>query len=118
VLPRGNRGPTGDDDAKLPDLAFRGVVFGCVAIGVVSGLMGAWPLFFAFPGITLHLILSALLGGMLTVALLRRRARRAPHGLVLALAGLLTFAIFAVLPLILFFERSSLAANLLFRRAI
>jgi hypothetical protein len=92
----------------LPDLAFRGALFGCVAVGLVSGFMGAWPLFFVYPGFTLHLILSAVLGVMLTVALGRRRRQLSP-ALVMLIAGTLTFAIFSILPLFLYSQRSSLA---------
>jgi len=107
--------PADDHDDRVSDLAFRGAVFGCVAVGLVSGCMGDWPLFFAFPGFALHLILSAVLGAMLAVALCRwrLRPRTAP---VLVIAAALTFVIFSVLPLYLFFQRSCPAAKLLFRR--
>ena len=107
--------PTNDPDGKSLDHAFRGALLGCVGVGVLSGVTGVWPLFFAFPQFTVHLVLSALLGVALTTMLVRYRGGRLSAEAIMAIAGVLTFVFFAALPLYLFFGRSSWAAKLLFR---
>ena len=106
--------PTEDRHDKSFSLAFRGAVLGCVAVGVVSGAMGVWPLFFAFPPFAVHLALATLLGAALTSTLERYRSHALSPIAIVAIAGTLTFAIFAALPLYLYFHRSIWPAGLLF----
>ena len=106
--------PTDDHDGKSLNLALRGALFGSIGVGLVSGAMGVWPLFFAFPQFTIHLVMSALLGTALTVMLVRCRKRLLPAEAIMAIAAVLTFVIFAMLPLYLFFHGSSSAARFLF----
>jgi ABC-type dipeptide/oligopeptide/nickel transport system permease subunit len=106
--------PIDGHDGKSLSLALRGALFGCVGIGVVSGVMGVWPLFFAFPQFTVHLVVSALLGAALTTMLTRHCKRPLSDETIMATAAVLTLVLFAVLPLYLFFHRSSWAARLLF----
>jgi hypothetical protein len=106
--------PTDDNYGKSLSLAFRGALFGCIGVGVVSGVMGVWPLFFAFPPLTVHLVLSALLGAALTALITRARKRALSAQAVMAMAAALTFVFFAALPFYLFFHRSSWAGGLLF----
>ncbi len=106
--------PTEDRHGKSLSLAFRGAVLGSIAVGVVSGAMGVWPLFFAFPPFAVHLALATLLGAALTSMLERHRTHPLSPIAIAAIAGILTFAIFAVLPLYLFFHRSIWPAQLLF----
>jgi hypothetical protein len=89
-------------------------VLGCVAIGVISGVMGVWPLFFAYPPFTVHLVLSALLAAALTAMLERLCKHPLPATAVMAIAVLLTLVIFATLPLYLFLNPSTWPAGLLF----
>ena len=76
-----------------------GAVAGCFGVGIVSGVMGVWPLFFAFPPSIAYLVVSALLGAALTalLALLWRRPLSAVA--IMAIAAVLTFLLFAALPL-------------------
>ena len=94
--------------------AFIGAMYGCIAIGVVSGVMGAWPLFFAYPPLAVHFALSAPLGMALTAAIGRFLGRPLAAWAAVAIAALSTFAIFAVLPAFLYFHRSTWPAALLF----
>lgn len=107
--------PTDDRPDKSLSLAFRGGVLGAVAVGVVSGAMGVWPLFFAFPPAAIHLALSTLLGAALTSMLERHRTHPLPAAATVAIAGVLTFVIFAALPIYLYLHRSVWPAELLFR---
>jgi len=104
----------GGDHSKSLDLALAGAMYGCVAVGLVSGVMGVWPLFFAYLPLTVHLALSALLGAALTALVERHLKRPLPAAAIMAVAAALTFAIFAVLPLYLFLHRSIWPAGLLF----
>jgi hypothetical protein len=105
---------TEDRHGKSLSLALRGAVLGCLGVGVVSGAMGVWPLFFAYPPFTVHLVLSTLLGAALTAMLERLGKRPFSAIAVVVLAAILTFLIFAALPLYLFFHRSTWPAELLF----
>jgi len=107
--------PTEEDRyGKSLQYSFFGAMFGCIAVGIVSGAMGVWPLFFAYLPLTVHLALSALLGAALT-NLLPRLSRRPPSPrLLVVAAATLTFLIFAALPLYLFFNRAVWPAELLF----
>jgi hypothetical protein len=91
--------PAPDRFGEVFGLAFSGAVFGCLAIGVVSGVMGIWPLFFAFPLFTAHLVLSTLLAAAATATSSRRW--RWPSSAIgtMAIAGALTLLFFATLPL-------------------
>jgi len=106
--------PPDDRDGKSLDLALFGAMFGGIAVGIVSGFMGAWPLFFAYLPFTVHLALSGLLAAALTAALERRCKRPLSPRLIMTIAAVLTFAIFAALPFYLFFHRSIWPAGLLF----
>ena len=106
--------PVDDRHGKSLSLAFRGALFGCLGVGVISGVMGVWPLFFAYPPFTVLLALSTLLGAALT-SMLERFFEHALSALtVMAVASILTFVIFAALPLYLFFHPSTWPAELLF----
>jgi len=96
------------------DNAFKGAMYGCVAVGAISGAMGAWPLFFAYLPLTVHLALSAALGTALTGAIERAVHRPLAPPKVIAIAAALTFAIFALLPAYLYFHRATWPAALLF----
>jgi hypothetical protein len=96
------------------DDAFKGATYGCIAVGIASGAMGAWPLFFAYLPLTVHLALSAALGTALTGAIERFVRRPLGPPSAIATAAALTFAIFALLPAYLYFHRSIWPAALLF----
>ena len=89
-------------------------MLGCAGVGFVSGVMGVWPLFFAYPPFTVHLVLSALLGAALTPRLERLWKRPLSDTVIRSIAAILTIVIFAALPLYLFFHRSVWPAELLF----
>ena len=89
-------------------------MLGSLGIGVISGVMGVWPLFFAYLPFTVHLALSALLGAALTSMLEHHREQPLPSVAIVAIAFILTFVIFSTLPLYLFFHRSMWPAELLF----
>jgi hypothetical protein len=76
--------------------------------------MGIWPLFFAFLPFTVHLVLSALLGAALTTMMEHLRKRPSSAVRIMVVAATLTFAIFSVLPLYLFFHQSTWPAVLIF----
>jgi hypothetical protein len=106
--------PTTNDYGKSLGLALAGSVFGCLGVGVVSGVMGVWPLFFAFPPFTVHLVLSALVGGAATAMLARFWRRPLSAIVIMAIASVLTFLFFAALPLYFFLRDSGRAGGLLF----
>jgi hypothetical protein len=106
--------PTEDRHGKSLSLALRGAVLGSLGIGIIGGMMGVWPLFFAYPPFTVHLVLSMLLGAAVTTMLERLSKRPFSALAIMALASILTFVIFAALPLYLFFHRSTWPAELLF----
>ena len=89
-------------------------MLGCAGVGVISGMMGAWPLFFAYPPFTVHLVLSALLGAALTPRVECLWKRPLSETAIKSIAAFLTTVIFAALPLYLFFHRSTWPAELLF----
>jgi hypothetical protein len=106
--------PTEDRHGKSLSLALRGAVLGCLGIGIISGGVGVWPLFFAYPPFTVHLVLSALLGAAVTTMLEHLRKRPFSAMAVVTIAATLTLVIFAALPLYLFLHRSTWPAELLF----
>ena len=106
--------PPANDYGKSLGLGLTGAVVGCLWVGIVSGVMGVWPLFFAYPPVTVYLVLSALLGAVAT-AMLARLWRRPLSGVaIMAIASVLTFVFFAALPLYFFLQGSSRAGGLLF----
>ena len=109
--------PVDDRHGKSLSLAFRGALFGCLGVGVISGVMGVWPLFFAYLPFTVHLALSTLLGAALTTMLERQCKRPLSPLSVVVTAAILTVVIFSVVPLYLFFHRSIWPAELLFSLA-
>jgi hypothetical protein len=106
--------PDNDRGGKSLDLALNGAMYGSVAVGVATGFMGIWPLFFAFLPFTVHLVLSALLAAALTTMLERFGNRPPSAARIMVTAAALTFAIFSVLPLYLFFHQSTWPAVLIF----
>jgi hypothetical protein len=106
--------PARDRLGKIFGVAFSGAMFGCMAIGVVSGVMGVWPLFFAFPLFTAHMVLSALAGAAAAATLARRWRRELSAIAIMAIAGALTFALFAALPLCFVLLVPGRAGGLLF----
>jgi hypothetical protein len=106
--------PVSNDFGKSFGLGLTGAVVGCLGVGIVSGVMGVWPLFFAFPPFTVHLVLSALVGAAATAMLARLWRHPLSPVMVMALAAVLTFLFFAALPLYFFIHGSSRAGGLLF----
>jgi hypothetical protein len=106
--------PAGNDYRKSFGLGLSGAVFGCLGVGVVSGVMGVWPLFFAFPPFTVHLVLSALVAAVATALLARLWRRPLSAVVIMAISAALTFLFFAALPLYFFIHGSSRAGGLLF----
>jgi hypothetical protein len=106
--------PPDDRYGKSLDLALNGAMYGCVAVGIATGFMGIWPLFFAYLPFSVHLVLSALLGAALTTMLERLCKRPLPAARIMVIAAALTFAIFSVLPLYLFFHQATWPAKLMF----
>jgi hypothetical protein len=99
---------------KSLSLGLSGAVIGCLGVGLVSGLMGDWPLFFAFPMFTVHLALSALVGAAMTAMLARLWKRPLSDVAIMAIAAILTFVLFAALPLYLFLRGAGQPGGLLF----
>jgi hypothetical protein len=91
--------PVDDPYGKALGQALNGAVFGCLFVGIVSGFLGAWPLFFAFPAATVFLALSALLAGFATATFARSRRRPLSALAIMTIAAILTFALFSALPL-------------------
>jgi ABC-type enterochelin transport system permease subunit len=80
-------------------LALSGAVFGCLGVGIVSGFLGVWPLFFAFPPFTVFLVLSALAAAFATAMLARLCRHPLSTPAIMALSAVLTFVLFAAMPL-------------------
>lgn len=91
--------PPHNDYGKSLDDALAGCAYGCLSVGIVSGVMGAWPLFFAYPAVTVYLALSALLAAAATAALAWRWTRPLSRPAIMTVAATLTFLLFAFLPL-------------------
>src|SRR6202035_3244672 len=114
VKPAKAAAPAGNLYGKSLGLALTGAVVGCLGVGIVSGVMGVWPLFFAFPPFTVHLVLSALVGAAATAMLARLWRRPLSTVAIMAVSAVLTFLFFAALPLYFFLYGSSREAGLLF----
>lgn len=106
--------PAGNLYGKSLGLALIGSVVGCLWVGIVSGVLGVWPLFFAYPPFTVHLVLSALVGAAATAMLARFWKKPLSTVAIMAIASVLTFLFFAALPLYFFLHGSSRAGGLLF----
>jgi hypothetical protein len=106
--------PAGNPYGKSLGLALTGSVAGCLWVGVVSGVLGVWPLFFAYPPFTVHLVLSALVAAAATAMLARLWRRPLSALVIMAISAVLTFVFFAVLPLYFFLHGSGRAGGLLF----
>ena len=96
------------------DVALGGAVYGCLFVGIVSGFLGVWPLFFAFPAFTVFLALSALLAAVLTALAARSMRRHLSVFAIGIVAAILTFLLFATLPLYVFLFAPQRAGGLLF----
>ena len=90
---------TGNRHGTSLGLGLTGSVAGCLGVGIVSGMMGVWPLFFAFPLSTVYLVLSAVLGAALSATVARWWRRPLSALAIMAISAMLTFALFAALPL-------------------
>jgi hypothetical protein len=95
-------------------LALGGAVYGCLLVGVASGFLGVWPLFFAFPVFTVFLALSALLSAVGTALLARSWRGQFSTLAVMILSALLTFLLFSAMPLYVFLFAPGRAGGLLF----
>jgi hypothetical protein len=91
--------PAGNRYGKSFGLGLTGAVAGCLGVGIVSGVMGVWPLFFAFPLSTAYLVLSAWLGAALAALLARLWRRELSALAIMTISAVLTFVLFAALPL-------------------
>ena len=106
--------PPHNDYGKSLDLALVGAAYGCMLVGIVSGAMGVWPLFFAYPAFTVYLMLSALLAAAATATLARHWTRTLSSAVIMAVAGALTFLFFAAMPLYIFLGVPGRMRELLF----
>jgi hypothetical protein len=99
---------------KSLGLASAGAAIGIVWAVLISLVLGIWPLFIAFPPFTIHLVLSALVGAAGTAMLARLWARRLSALVIIAISAVLTFTLFAMLPLYFMFFVPGKAGGLLF----
>ncbi|MBV9553296.1 MAG: hypothetical protein JO032_10935 [Alphaproteobacteria bacterium] len=91
--------PAANDYGAALRLGFTGAVVGCIFIGLVTGVCGVWPLFFAIPAFLVHLVLSALLGAAITAMAARFCKRPLSNAAIMAAGAVLTVLLFGVLPL-------------------
>jgi hypothetical protein len=106
--------PVDDPYGKALGQALNGAVFGCLFVGIVSGLLGAWPLFFAFPAATVFLVLSALLAGVATAMFASHRQNPLSALAIMTIAASLTAVLFSALPLYFVLLAPGRAGGLLF----
>jgi hypothetical protein len=79
--------------------AVVGAALGCLAVIVVSLILGVWIVFLAFPLIIIWLVLSALFASLAIASFARLWFRRLSTGAIVAVSAVLTFVLFSALPL-------------------